>query len=164
MKWLCLLLLYIPFIGLAQTDLCEAVVHWRHTEKVDIYSMPNGEIFQSVKNDPQNDDYISLVILAENKDFFYVDLFFGKYHKNYKGWVKKEVYIGAYSKNEQKIQNLTLYEERDIKAALKIELYDWEAGLITINKCKGKWKLVSLDHNGKRVTGWIESHMLDCIE
>ena len=69
------------------------------------------------------------------------------------GWLKKSKYIDAVSKNEKEIQNRTLYSLPIDEALDKINLAAWKSDFISIEKCKGEWRYVSLIFTGEKVCG-----------
>ena len=160
MKLNFLVLLLLPFFGFSQSEYAEAIIYWRHIEKVELYSMPNGTLLGAPQNDHENENYISLKIFSETSDFFYAEMSLNRTNTSYKGWIKKSDYVGAFSRNEKEIQNLTLYTEPSQENSNKMVLTDWESGFITIEKCNGVWRFISLDYNGERVSGWIEARLL----
>ena len=160
MKTYIFLLFILPFCGFSQSEYAEAIIYWRHIEKVDMYSMPNGTLLEALQNDQENENYLSLIIFAETSEFFYVEISLDRTRKSFNGWIKKNSYIGAFSRNEQEIQNMTLYTEPSQENSNRIELIDWKSEFITIEKSKGIWRFISLDHKGERVSGWIEGNEL----
>jgi hypothetical protein len=122
--------------------------------------MPNGTLIETPQNNHENEDYLSLKIFSETNDFFYVEMLSDRSNNTYTGWIKKSNYIGAFSKNEQEIQNITLYTEPSQENSNRIALDNWKSEFITIEKVEGIWRFISLNHNGKRVSGWIEARLL----
>lgn len=155
-----LFLLFLPFISFSQSEHAEAIINWRHTEKIELHSMPNGTLIETPQNDHENENYLSLKIFSETNDFFYVEMSLNRTSNSYTGWIKKSNYIGAYSRNEKEIQNMTLYAEPSQENSNRIELSDWESGFITIEKFNGVWRFISLNYNGERISGWIEARLL----
>lgn len=155
-----LLCLFLPLVTLSQSEASEAIIYWRFVEAIDVYSMPNGAVLTSLQNDHDNENYLSLAILAETKDFFFANISYGVSGKSYEGWIKKREYIGAFSRNEKEVQNLILFSKPSSGDTKQIHLTDWQSEFITIEKCKDNWRFVSLRYKGEIVTGWIEAHKL----
>jgi len=160
MKLRMLCLLFLPLWGFSQSEPSEAIIYWRFIESIEVYSMPNGTILTSMQNDHENENYLSLKILAETEDFFYADILFSVTGNTRKGWLKKSKNIGAFSRNEQEVQDLTLFTKPDYKDSNKINLTAWKSKFITIEKCDGEWRYVSLIYKGEKVSGWIEANKL----
>lgn len=154
------LCLFLPMLTISQSEASEAIIYWRFVEVIDVYSMPNGAVLTSLQNDHDNENYLSLEILSETKDFFFAIIRYGVSGKSYEGWIKKREYIGAFSKNEKDIQNLILFSKPNSGDTKQMNLNDWKSEFITIEKCKGQWRFVSLMYKGEKVTGWIKADQL----
>lgn len=160
MKLGILFLLIIPFLALGQSETAEAIVYWRFEEYIDVYHMPNGNVLTSVRNDHVNENYLSLKILAETGDFFYAEILLSVTGNSQKGWIRKNKYIGAFSRNEQEKQDLRLFSTPYFDDANTIDLKAWQSKFITIEKCDGEWRYVSLIYKGEKVSGWIKANKL----
>ncbi|WP_405207175.1 hypothetical protein [Aquimarina sp. LLG6339-5] len=147
----------IHLFGIAQ---CDAIINWKYDGEITLYEKPDGKKIISLKNDQKNENFLSLKIVEETDNFFNVNISLEMSSKSYKGWIKKDKYIGAIVKQEQELMNLTLYTKPNLKDSNKTELEKWKSEFITIVKCEGNWTLVSFDYKGKRIMGWIESDKL----
>lgn len=157
LKLILLLFLLIPLFGIAQ---CDAIINWKYDGEVALYEKPEGKKIVSLKNDQKNENFLSLEIVEETDNFFNVNISFETSSKSYKGWIKKDKYIGAIVKLEQELMNLTLYNKPNQKDSKKTELEKWKSEFITIVKCEGNWTLISLNYKGERIVAWIESDKL----
>ncbi|TMM51450.1 hypothetical protein FEE95_21875 [Maribacter algarum] len=141
-----------------QTVLCDAVIYWKYDGVIKIYDEPNGTQQISLKNDIENENFASLKIVEIRDKFYAVALSLdGITHY---GWIEKGIYIGAFMKNEKEYMDLTFYSKPNDKLSEVIEIKNWKASFVTIEECGPEWTKVSVDYNGKRITGWIESAKL----
>ena len=157
LKLILLLSLLIPLFGIAQ---CEAIINWKYSGEITVYEKPKGEKIVSLKNDQKNENFLSLEIIEETDNLFNVNISLAMSSESYKGWIKKDNYIGAIVRQEKEFMNLVLYDKPSQKDSKKTELKKWKSEFITIIKCEGNWTFVSVSYKGKRTVGWIESDKL----
>jgi hypothetical protein len=156
-----LFLFFLPLLALSQEETYpEAIINWRFIDDVEIYSMPNGNLVSSMHNDHENQNYLSLKILTETGDYFYVEMTHSVYGKSRTGWIKKSEHIGAFSRNDAEIQNLSLFSNPHATNSKIRNLTGWQSGFITIEKCQNNWRYVSLIYKEEKVSGWIEADKL----
>ena len=154
------LLFCITTVGFSQSNGCDAIVYWKYTQDIHIYDKPDARLLKTLRNDTLNENFLSLTILDEQKNWFLVDISLGMSDKSYHGWIEKNWYIGAFARHEKYPMKLTLYRNPVLNELEKTELNDWQPGLITINRCLGKWVFVTVAYKGQEISGWIMSNEL----
>ncbi|QJP35408.1 hypothetical protein F0365_13870 [Nonlabens sp. Ci31] len=154
------LLFIICQIGFGQTELCDAVIYWKYEGIIKIYDEPNGLELTSLQNDIENENSAALKIKEIEDNYFYVEISLAMDSMTYNGWIERSEYIGAFMKHEKEYMDLALYSKPNDKLSELIKLKNWKAGFVTIEECNEEWTKVSVDFDGKRITGWIKSEKL----
>ncbi len=139
---------------------CPAIIDWKYLKTVNIYSKPEGKLFKQVKNDSTNEDYLQLIILKQTESHFYVSIHKTITKDSTTGWIKKGDYIGAYKRHEKFPMDLILYANNKVSDADKIIIANWTPSLLTIAKYADKWVFVTLNQDGKKLMGWIQTDEL----
>ena len=93
-------------------------------------------------------------------NFFHVEISLEMENTSYTGWIERSEYIGAFMKHEKEYMDLTLYSKPSDKFSETIDIKNWKAGFVTIEECGTEWTKVSVEVDGKQITGWIESKKL----
>jgi len=154
------LLLILCQAGFGQTEMCNAVIYWKYEGEIKILEEPNGKELKSLRNNIKNENHLSMKIMGMKDNFFCVEIGLLMDKEMYNGWIKKTEFVGAFMKHEKEYMNLTFYSKPNDKMSELIEIGNWKAGFVTIEECGSEWTKVSVDHDGKRITGWIESEKL----
>jgi len=152
-----LFLLIISQVGFGQSDLCNAVIYWKHEGVVKIFDEPNGSELISLQNNIKTENHLSLKIKKKKGNYFYVEIKTALSDKTYDGWIENQEYVGAFMKHEKEYMDLVLYSSPELPDTEKIEIKHWKSGFVSIELCGDKWTKVSISHKGQRITGWIES-------
>ena len=155
-----LLLFIICQVGFGQTQSCNAVIYWKYEGEIKILNEPDGMELKSLRNDIKNENHLSVKIKELKDNFYCVEISLAMDNEIYDGWIERTEFIGAFMKNEKEYMDLTFYSKPNDKLSELIEIKNWKAGFVTIEECGTEWTKVSVDFNGKRITGWIESEKL----
>jgi hypothetical protein len=158
-KYFIILILFFFINSFGQNE-CTAIIDWQYIGDIEIFEKPNGKIITTVKNDSINEDFLHLTINNQTEEYFYVTISLAINYNEIIGWIKKAEYIGAYKKHEVINMKLILYSENKISNENKIEIENWNPTLLTFEKYSENMVLVSLNQNGKKITGWIEKNEL----
>jgi hypothetical protein len=125
---------------------------------IPIYEGSNGNILAFLKHDIENENFIQFKILKKNKTMFYVYVYKSQNEDQIllKGWIKKGIHLGVYSRAYEK--DLILYkdpkEESEIVCREKYETKMYE-----VIDCQKGWLKIKTTINGKIYEGWISPKM-----
>ena len=153
-------LLIICQIGFGQTELCRAVIYWKYEGEVKIFNEPYGKELTSLYNDIKNENHLDLKIKELKDNFFCVEIRLAMDDTMHHGWIERGEYIGAFMKHEKEYIDLIFHSKPNDRLSELIEIKNWKVGFVTIEECGAEWSKVSVDFEGKRIAGWIESEKL----
>lgn len=154
------LLFSICQLGFSQTEFCNAVIYWQYEGVITIYDEPNGTELTSIQHDMENENWAWLTIKELNGNYFLVEIGLAMDTTSVTGWIEKAEYVGAFMRHEEEYMDLSFYSNPNHKFSTPIEIKNWKAGFVTIEECDGEWTKVSVDFEGERMTGWIQSKKL----
>jgi hypothetical protein len=150
---------FLVFNGFTQSKY-PAIINWKYNGIVNIYNKPNGIIKNQLQNDSTNENYLHLTIIDQTKNYFLVSIGFAMGNSFTEGWIKKEIYIGAYSKRESYPMDLVLLKSKKNIDKNKIIVKNWNPSLLTVERFNGKWAYVYVIHDNCKICGWIEVERL----
>lgn len=136
---------------------CALLVNPEYFGKVVLYKHPGGAVVKSVKNDSLKEDYLSVSVNSDSSGYFLATLKYEMSGKSYTGWIKKEKYLGTYSRNYNPKAKLPLYTDADKKS--KVTYVKSEVIFCPVTRCNNKWVYTTLRVNGKEVSGWLAPDM-----
>jgi hypothetical protein len=134
---------------------CEAFIDPHYGGQVYIYDKPNGLKVDSIKNDIKREDYLTINILKDDSNYFYVKIQRSIANLNKKGWIQKSDYIVITASNLINSKTLILYSKPDINSRPQMTLNEYVYLLFKIKACHGDWMYVKKEYNGIEYIGWL---------
>ena len=138
---------------------CNLLINPAYFGKVSLYDRPNGKVIRSLKNDSLKENYLLVKAEKDSAGFVYGAIFYANSGKPKKGWIKKNKFLGTYSRNYG--PELILYSDTDSKSkpAFIIREHVSEIGFCTVTQCRNKWVYVKLSNGTKEFSGWLSPNM-----
>lgn len=137
---------------------CETFIKIDYTNDIKVFSKPKGKLIFKAKNDTLKEDFLSLTILKQSLDYYYVSLINGQLGKERKGWIKKTEPIAIYARNYGNTE-LNLYEKPNVDSKVKCKIDKWFNDMFEVLNCQNKWLYVRLKTENKIYEGWLEKKM-----
>lgn len=154
-KFIAIALLSVFYISAkAQQCNCDLLVNPAYFGKVALYKKPGGVASRSVKNDSLQEDFLSVTINGDSLGYFHAKLTYSMARKSYTGWIKKERYLGTYSRNYNPNKKLSLYASAD--KGSKVIQTATEVTFCPVTKCNRKWVYTTLPN---KLSGWLAPDM-----
>ena len=137
---------------------CEAFIDWQYTAKIPIFDKPNGIVLDSISNDSINEDFIMMIIIESQNDYFKAIFQFEISDYYLEGWVRKSDYIGVYGRNYSG-DVFYLYSEPNNNSKIASVVDTWIPETYTIVECNDDWAEVRMIYKNKVYNGWMEKKM-----
>jgi hypothetical protein len=160
MKTVIFILTILTSNKLLSQKTCPAIVDVKYNGTIDIYDNPSGYFIHKLKNDLENEDFISMLILDYTNTDFLVSIKMEIKKDSARGWIKKASYIGAYKRHEKFPMNLALYKDKKMTIENEFIVDNWTPSLLTIEKYENDMAFISIIQAGEKYKGWIPMNEL----
>lgn len=155
------LLLTIDVYPQGKVDKCNTSIFLDpdYSGEISLYDRPDGNVTNIVKNDISKENYILFDILLSNDSLFYVSAYYSIDNMDIpiKGWIKKNIHLGVYSRAYNK--SLFLYT-RPSKDSIYIYIEkEYNPNMYVVLDCIDKWLKVRTVTEKETYEGWIPPEM-----
>ena len=130
---------------------CEGLVDTDYKNAIVIYDKPLGQIKHSIKQDFENEDYLTFKIDKDSGNFFHLTFSYSLKDKSYTGWVKKGNYLGIFSRVYN--HTLNLFSMPNLTSKVKSKIPSWTNAFLPITACKDRWLYIRFR---KDFEGWLQ--------
>lgn len=126
-----------------------------------IFDKPCSKAIKYLKHNLKDENYVVFKILDKNDSLFYVQAEYSIDNEFIaKGWIRKDMNIGIYSRAYN--IPLKLYSAPDNGSKVKYTFNEYNPEMYVVIDCIGEWLKVKIVVHGKKYIGWMSPDMQCC--
>ena len=129
---------------------------------VHIYDRPGGKIITTLKNDIDNENFVTFNILQDSDTMFQVSAFYTLNEDSIisTGWIKKNDNLGIFTRG---YGDLMLYKSPNKEEKVIVpENSVYSINMWIVTDSQGEWLKVKATVDGKKYEGWLSPEMQCC--
>jgi SH3-like domain-containing protein len=135
---------------------CDVLIDTEYKGDIELYDKPNGTVIKIMKHNFKDEDLLIATLEQDSSDYFLAHVRYAISGNDSRGWLKKSEHIGVYGRNYD--TSLILYASPGETSKVNATI-SWDPQLYKVERCSGKWLLVSLRFGNKKKKGWLSPEM-----